>query len=425
MKKYLNIFLFIALTAILGSCSKEEPFGDDTGTLRTTGLKVSIMNSDKTKAATTPDVNDFTVQILKDGTEDIVRSFRYGDMPEVVELPVGTYYARAFYGENPAAAFEAPYYKGETESPFSIKADEITELADPIVCKFANIKVTVYFDQALSAAMSADSKVVVNAGETGSSLEFTKAMEGTAGYFAYVDNSQTLTATFIGLVEDYQTTESKTYADVKPGNHYKITFKLHQADPDKGDGDLDLKVDATVITEDINVPIDPDDETIEDDMRPKEDDGDDQGGGDDKPTGPEIKAEPPVDLDKVNDVTADGLHCVLNITSTTGITGFVVDINSDKLTPAELGSIGLSDHLDLINPVKPASGDQPETDMTETLQGLGFPVKDQIENQKSVKFDITGFMGMLSMLGAGNHEFILKVSDSTGTTTKTLKLRTL
>lgn len=425
MKKYINIFLFIALTAIFGSCSKEEPFGDDTGTLRTTGLKVSIMNSDKTKAsAATPDVNDFTVQILKDGTEEVVRSYSYGDMPEVVELPVGTYYATAFYGENPAAAFDAPYYKGETDSPFSIKADEITELADPIVCKFANIKVTVYFDQALSAAMSPDAKVVVNAGETGSSLEFTKAMEGTAGYFAYVNNSQTLTATFIGLVEDYQTTESKTYADVKPGNHYKITFKLHQADPDKGDGDLDLKVDATVITENINVPIDPDDEIIEDDMRPKEENGN-EGGGDDKPTGPKIEAEVPVDLDKVNDVTADGLHCVLNISSTTGITEFIVDIDSDKLTPSELGSIGLSNHLDLINPIIPATGDDPEKDMEDTLRGLGFPVKEQVKDQKFVKFDISDFMGMLSLLGAGNHEFVIKVSDSTGTTTKTLKLRTL
>lgn len=411
MKKYLNIFLVAVVAVILGGCSKEDPFRGDTGTLRTRGLKVSIMNSENTKAAPEININDFTVEILKEGTSEPFRSYRYGDMPEVVELPVGTYTARAFYGENPAAAFDAPYYKGETESPFSIKADEITELADPIVCSFANIKVTVYFDQALTDAMSADSKVVVNAGQTGS-LEFTKAMEGTPGYFAYVDNSQTLTATFIGLVEDYQTTESKTYSDVKPGNHYKITFKLHQPDPGKGDGDLDLKVDATVITEDLNLEIDPDDDIIEDDMRPKEDEGDDKP--DPQQKGPKIEAEKPIDLDKVNDIT-DGLTCVLNVTSTTGITAFTVEIKSDKLDATELGTIGLGTNLDLINPGS----------MEESLANLGFPLKDAVLGQKSVRLDISQFMGMLGMLGSGNHDFILTVTDSTGTTVKTLKLRKL
>ncbi|MDE6558838.1 MAG: hypothetical protein K2K29_03010, partial [Muribaculaceae bacterium] len=56
------------------------------------------------------------------------------------------------------------------------------------------------------------------------------------------------------------------------------------------------------------------------------------------------------------------------------------------------------------------------------LTGLGLPVN--VGGKQSVSFDITGFMPMLGILGEGNHEFKLTVTDANGTTVKTLKLHT-
>ena len=161
--KYLNIFLSVLLVAISASCSKENPFPDDNGKgkVNTRSLAVELVNEEnimKTRAGV--DVADFTVQFFLKGETAPKASFRYGDMPEVVELPVGTYYAKAFFGANASAAWDAPYYEGHTLSNFDVKANQVTMVSDPIVCKLSNVKVTVIFAEELSSVMS-DRKSVV------------------------------------------------------------------------------------------------------------------------------------------------------------------------------------------------------------------------------------------------------------------------
>jgi hypothetical protein len=65
--------------------------------------------------------------------------------------------------------------------------------------------------------------------------------------------------------------------------------------------------------------------------------------------------------------------------------------------------------------------------MFESLSGLGFPVGDQVYNQTLIsedKLNITEFLGILGMLGAGDHDFVMTVTDMEGsTTTKTVMMR--
>ena len=83
------------------------------------------------------------------------------------------------------------------------------------------------------------------------------------------------------------------------------------------------------------------------------------------------------------------------------------------LTPSELVGVGLSDHLDLIDP------GQYQTQ----LGNLGFPTGDAVKGQKHISFDISSFMAMLSMLNKeGNCDFRLTVTDASGTTVKTIQL---
>lgn len=431
MKNYLYIFASLCLLVLGGACSNENPFGADeateTGRVSKKALSVELSNPEGVAVVTraaVPTQDDFNVDFIKDGETTPYVSYLFADMPEVVTLPVGVWKAVARYGNNATHAWEAPYFEGSTT--FNVVTDKITEVADPIVARLANVRVSIKFDAALQSKMSPDSKVTVKVGESGT-LDFSAADADRSGYFAYVDNSNTLTATFSGNVEDYPVVESKVFDTVSPGAHYAITFRLHDAGAeDPGSITGGVVVDASVTVEDMNITIDGEEDIIlEDDLRPI------PGGTtpvdpvdpNDNPTPLIVSATPaaggeyagwsPVNLDAVNEVR-DNLYCGLDITSyaTDGITAFTVKIDSDTLTPDELDGVGLAQNLDLVNP-----GAQEDA-----LAGLGFPVN--VGGKKFVQFNITGFLPMLSVLGPGNHNFILTVSDANGTTVKTLKLQT-
>ena len=140
----------------------------------------------------------------------------------------GTYTAKAHLGNNPDAAWEEPYYEGTSES-FTIVKDKITE-AQTIVCKMANVRVTIIFSEELKEHMADDAKVNVVMGDD-ATLSFAKT-ETRSGYFAYLEGSNTLAATFDGSVDGVHETSSRVHTDVAPGTHYRITYKLHSPGTD-------------------------------------------------------------------------------------------------------------------------------------------------------------------------------------------------
>lgn len=111
----------------------------------------------------------------------------------------------------------------------------------------------------------------------------------------------------------------------------------------------------------------------------------------------------------------DEVEIVVNVATESAFTAFTVDIISENvLPPAELAGVGLTDHLDLINPGEYESA----------LQGLGFSTGEEVTGSKSVTFDISSFMGLLSLLNKeGDCDFRLTVTDGEGTVTKTIQLR--
>lgn len=437
MKTTINILLGAALALGVASCSKESPFeageqGNGYGRVLTSSLAVELRDSQTRAGVDSPDVAEFTVDFFR--TTDLVspvESYKYSEMPEIVTLPAGVdYKVVAHYGENPAAEWDAPYFLGES-SVFSVKIDEIVDNLDPITCRLSNVKVSIFFDEALAAVMDSDSQVTVNVG--GSSLMFKKDTEK-SGYFAYVEGSTTLAATFRGTVDGDATNETKTYNDVRPGTHYSITFRLHTPNASGtggstlGSGDNSgFNVEAGVTIDDIGgeggIDIDPGDEIILDDESERPSEGKDPNNPDnpDDPNnpvnppvsgeGPVIVAQAPINLDDWNEVDASSV-VVLNITSETGITNFVVEVISDTL---DLSEVGLVNPLNLVTPGESLEG----------LQGLGLLKENQesLGGEKSVVFDISGFMGLLSPMFIGDHIFKVTVTDDSGETVKELKLR--
>lgn len=400
----------------LAACEKENSFVFDTenGQLDCKSLDVDYIN-DQTRAAGIS-VNDFTINFINTATSEIVRTFKYSAMPELVTLPVGNYKVAASFGDNPVADWDAPFYFGSSD--FSIKVGEITDNVDPVECTLSNIRVSVNIDDLGLGIVDDDWKVIVRAGKEGE-LEFNKSKSGQHGYFRYVEGSNTITATFFGTV-DGESIEGKTYTfnDAAAGNAYGITFNINRPNNvDPGDITIndDITIDATISIKDVTQTVNPDDQEdkpLVDDMRPV-DGSDPEPGTDPEPTvkGPVIT--PTSEGLVLNEpyIVGDNAACAFSVTSEKGIEAFTIDIISDTLTPEELEAVNLAQRLDLVNP----------GNLEESLKGLGFATN--VGGKTSVSFDITEFLPMLKVLGPGRSEFKLTITDADGTTTGSIILK--
>ncbi|MBQ2959251.1 MAG: DUF4493 domain-containing protein [Alistipes sp.] len=111
---------------------------------------------------------------------------------------------------------------------------------------------------------------------------------------------------------------------------------------------------------------------------------------------------------------ATGMTCDLNVTAPLGIADFKVKIISETLTPEELAGVGLAGEFSLVN----------DSQYFESLKNLGFPVGDEVVGKTELQLSITNFLSVLNMLGAGEHDFEMSVTDAEGnTTTKTVMMR--
>ncbi len=134
--------------------------------------------------------------------------------------------------------------------------------------------------------------------------------------------------------------------------------------------------------------------------------------------GPSVEWQGNYDFDTRYEITSSTtLPVIINITSESGITDFLVRINSDVLSQSELQGMNLDTEMDLINPA---------TDlMSAALADLGFPVEDDVEGATELTLNITEFMPLLALLGVGETTFDLEVSDATGTVIRQIKLNSV
>lgn len=143
---------------------------------------------------------------------------------------------------------------------------------------------------------------------------------------------------------------------------------------------------------------------------------------------PQIVSED-VNLSATTDISSwpEGKRLEIKILSNSPIKKFICDIDSETLTPSELKSVGLTDHLDLVN----------ENEFWPTLQALGFPVGEDVVHSQEVDADgyyvihfsltngVNGstFVTLLNALGKATHKFIFHVENEVGESTATLALK--
>ncbi|MBO5882756.1 MAG: DUF4493 domain-containing protein [Alistipes sp.] len=121
-----------------------------------------------------------------------------------------------------------------------------------------------------------------------------------------------------------------------------------------------------------------------------------------------------------------GMTCDLTIKAPLTIADFTVKIISETLNASQLAAVGLASEFSLVKDEQYfiALGGDPNADNEEKREGLGFPVGDEVLGQTELNLSITKFLGVLAVLGPGEHDFEMSVTDVEGnTTTKTVMFR--
>lgn len=212
--------------------------------------------------AVTEATPDYLVRIYN-SSDECVLDTTYGDMqsqfndgPEqnLLALPVGTYRLEVHSQEPssvPDVVWEAPTYG--TTYDFAVlrshTSDSPLTIADEVICKLSNIKVTVSISADLAELLGDDTKSTVTLGSA--VAEFTKS-ESRAAYFRPQNSDgDTLEFKLTGTKDGKPAELSKTITGVKAGQWRKIMLSIVYAET----GDIKIVVTVDSFVQDSEITI--------------------------------------------------------------------------------------------------------------------------------------------------------------------------
>ena len=242
-----QVILLLAICMIGNSCAKSEENSIQDqfkGSLKL-HVDLSILvngtnyetKSQQMKSETSDD--DFQVQVFKKDEETPTMTFEHStEIPDLITLNEGDYYVTASCGENPDAAFNSPYYSGESEV-FTIINGQTTSAN--VTCTLANIMVTVVYSDQVIADFDECTTTVSNAA---ASLTFIKDDDRT-GFFNAGPLMIECQLNYTSGGESKVKTLTKSIDNPQPGKHYEIHI---DTTPDEGDFDIPIAIDPTVET---------------------------------------------------------------------------------------------------------------------------------------------------------------------------------
>lgn len=212
--------------------------------------------------AVTEATPDYLVRIYNSSDEcvldttsgDMQSQFNDGPEQNLLALPVGTYRLEVHSQEPssvPDVEWEAPTYG--TTYDFAVlrshTSDSPLTIADEVVCKLSNIKVTVSISADLAELLGDDTKSTVTLGSA--VAEFTKS-ESRAAYFRPQNSDgDTLEFKLTGTKDGKPAELSKTITGVKAGQWRKIMLSIVYAET----GDIKIVVTVDSFVQDSEITI--------------------------------------------------------------------------------------------------------------------------------------------------------------------------
>ena len=230
----------VVFALALGACKKDkvdyvDNVGTDTeniGYLSFSSFEATVMedteNIANPAAATraSVDINTFDV-VITNQAGSVVGEYKYGELPsEPISLEAGVYKVAMSSGQMSGAAWESPVYAAEKE--FTVVRKQTTVVND-IVCKLANIKVTVAYSADIVESLDPAYTTMTVALKDNNLLYAMN--EERAGYFKPLEATNTLELTlscrYKGQDKDIIMTNS--IANVKAAQWRKINVVIQHA----------------------------------------------------------------------------------------------------------------------------------------------------------------------------------------------------
>ncbi len=379
----LNIITAASALLAIYSCTDISSETNATGFLSINACKELPQDIVYVKSA--EDEEDFVIALaIYDSEGELVEQADDYTAMGAIELPTGRYRAVATSGENVnGAGFDSPYYKGEKE--FTIKRGEVTDI--DIVCRLANIKVTVNLSQDIIDRFSHYEFKIT--GSDGSSLVFNEELDnfGMDGYFTDAAKELTWSMDFTNNAGVKYEPITGKYNDVKPCRHYKFNFTVtfNTSSEDVGGSVFTIQLDDSETLKEYDLNLD---------------------FGKKNPT---IISN----LPDIGNVTHyDGDPCSISISSESEIKSLTLSHNDQILENA-----GLRRSVEL------AGASQA---LLSELAGIGISTEG-IKQQTVTKADgisenaAIDFSAFLTSLPAGHYSILIRVENQDGYTEVTLK----
>lgn len=247
--KLKNTILYLAALSLFSCEMKDEIFNKNeiSGDVGYLNLAVSAQNK-VTKAATdngeSPNspvsAENFNVEIST--SEGVYKKFdSYSELPETIELPVGSYTVKAHTPGEVQPQMSEPYYNGETK--LSITKD--TETAAKVICTMQNTKIKLIYGPTFATTFSSWTITVSDGSEN--ILTFTQDdLNPDAIYWLIADE-------VFGITVHIDAT--------LPNNGGKVTEDRIITKPDDAESNFWAGSDALTITMEPGEPSDPENPT--------------------------------------------------------------------------------------------------------------------------------------------------------------------
>ena len=248
MKKLYIFLISCTVLVILGSCQNGELRQEAVGYLM---LQVGTDKTTLTKAEDTYNPKQIAVKIVNSAGKTVEETDDWTTWTEAIELPVGTYTIEASSAgfDGKTAGWDKPYYAAK--DTINIKMN--TNTSKEIVCKLANVLVTVEFSDDFRAAFQT---AVVGVSDISNSdnkvtFEMRQASETGKAYFPVTDLISNLTV--INYTEGQMHTKKDTITGIKAQENVILRYRIASS----GSSNINVTVDdaTKTYTYTIGVPV--------------------------------------------------------------------------------------------------------------------------------------------------------------------------
>lgn len=235
-------YLYIAGTVVsmLSTACNEDPFSDGgEGNI----ILTTSVNSDM-QVVTRADNDSLyeSLMVWVSNDKGLVRRYNPGeDIPERINLVSGYYVAEAWAGDSVPASFDKIWFKGIQS--FEVTKGQTTNV--DLVCKIANVGVSVRYDENVPLVLSNPIMVV---GHKGGFLTFAGEDADKRGYFMMPSYDQDLTYKLTGTQMDgSEFSYEGTILNARPGVEYIMTVTCEEKTNDVGGAIFTIKIDENEI----------------------------------------------------------------------------------------------------------------------------------------------------------------------------------